>query len=213
MGPDKDIIPEEKLLRLIENPSTIIPRRRQKKFIPALSYKGLQAAAIKDFTLIFTKPYILQRLLTGFSVGLTVFLIFDFLKGRQEIDKIGLLKSKDFAPIKIDVSAPLRPLPLSEYMQAVSSRNIFLAPSVVIKKTDAEEAPSPPKITIKDLISQLKLVAVIWSEGNPQVMIESAALNKTFLLNKGDTIDKLKIKDIKKDRVILSYEDEEAELL
>jgi type II secretory pathway component PulC len=44
-------------------------------------------------------------------------------------------------------------------------------------------------------------------------MIEDTSVNKTYILNKGDSINGVLIKDIFKDRVILSYQGEEMVMM
>jgi type II secretory pathway component PulC len=60
--------------------------------------------------------------------------------------------------------------------------------------------------------ANLKLVGVLWSENNPQAMVEDTVEQKTHLLAVGDQVAHLTVKAITKDKVILAREDRVWEL-
>lgn len=90
-------------------------------------------------------------------------------------------------------------LNIQEYLNEISKRNIFL-PIEMKNATGQELTPD-----FSQLVQDLKLVGVIWSS-NPEVMIESTKENRTYLLKKGDTFSKFKIKDITRSSAILEMD-------
>jgi len=90
-------------------------------------------------------------------------------------------------------------LNIQEYLNEISKRNIFL--SIEMKNALGQELT--PDFT--QLVQDLKLVGVIWSS-NPEVMIESTKEKRTYLLKKGDTFSKFKIKDITRSSAILEMD-------
>jgi type II secretory pathway component PulC len=71
-------------------------------------------------------------------------------------------------------------------------------------------APKPNPI-IEDIITAYRVVGIIWSE-SPQAILEDTKTNSTTLVNRGALLKGARIKDILKDRVILSYDNKDIEL-
>jgi len=208
---EKKITPEEKLLKLIENPTVVdLPKRALKKI--GFSFSGIKKwlAAIKD---IGPKKKIEELLTPGFvnralmviSVVLTLYLVFDFFKESPNLNKVYALGSTKQARQKKTELASI--LNFSDYIDQINQRDIFHFKSV--KK---EEPALQTKEMFLSLLSNIRLVGIIWGKF-PQAMIEDKQENKTLLLNPGDEIGKIKIKQILRDRVILGYEDLEMELM
>ena len=217
--PEK-ITPEEKLLKLIENPGKgtgdlKIRRPFNKRAILNLfSFKQLKA----NFRSLGRsgeklKPFLLNlkfvnRFLAGVAVVMILFLVFDFIAGRPTLSNVYIYaKETQTASQAFKISPLQNAVNLSDYQSLIDTRDVFHFEP--LKK--AEATPEAMEI-IKAEAAQLKLVGIIWSK-NPQAMIEDIKESKTSLVNEGDTIGKLTIKRILKDKVILSYENEEFELL
>ena len=69
-----------------------------------------------------------------------------------------------------------------------------------------------PVVELKKFSDGLKVVGIIWSDA-PQAIIEDSQDAKTYLLNRGSKIKGARVKDILKDRVILSYDGQQVELI
>jgi type II secretory pathway component PulC len=206
---EKKQTPEEKLLRLIENPGKdikdVLPRRRGFRF---------NLAWIRNIRLPKGKlqPYLLFNLktinkgLVVVSVLITLYLIIDFIKERPDLNQIYASEVLGHRR-DIKTSARAELMNLADYLSQIERRDIFHL--VPLKK---EETIPTAKETLVSLSGNLKLVGIIWGK-SPQAMIEDKQENKTMLLNQGDEIGKLKIRQILRDRVILGYEDQEMELM
>jgi len=64
---------------------------------------------------------------------------------------------------------------------------------------------------LEDLIKNFRIVGIIWSNA-PQVMIEDVSDRRTYLLSQGNMLKGVLVKEILKDRVVLSYDNQETEL-
>jgi len=207
---EKKQTPEEKLLRLIENPThdtkEIKPLKKGLSF--SLSWiKKLSLLKVKDkFKLSLFNLKTLNKAIAVISLVMIIYLVFDFVKGRPNLDQI-------YASSALGHRQEMRPssgsqmLNLSEYLSQIDKRDIFHFTPLKEK----EHIATAKEILIS-LSGNLKLVGIIWGKF-PQAMIEDKQENKTLLLNQGDTIGKIKIKQILRDRVIINYEDQEAELM
>lgn len=212
--PEEKVTPEEKLLRLIENPAQAKDAGLKPKKIK-LKFKFNIFGAVKSFLKTKDKfsPRIfnlgfLNQCLVVLSALIAVFLIFDFIKGRPNLDKIYAYTSGiEEGAVKIKTAAEVKAVEISDYVSQIERRDIFH--SIPLKK---EEKIPEAKELLAVFAQDLKLVGIIWSV-KPQAMIESKKENRTMLLNAGDFIGKVKIKQILKDKVILGYDNEETELL
>ena len=96
------------------------------------------------------------------------------------------------------------------YLEKSRERDIF---RMGVKKPDPVTGFSKgPSQRIIEATKDLKLVGISWSE-DPIVMIEDTKTSRTFFLRKGQDIDNvIKLKAVFKDKVVLSFEQEELEL-
>ncbi len=94
------------------------------------------------------------------------------------------------------------------YLALAQRRNIF-SPIELVKETDVVEEK---KKALQDFLEDLSLVGISWDK-EPQAMIESKEAEQTYFLKKGEFLNNLKIERIYRNKVILSYEGEEAELM
>lgn len=203
------LTPEEKLLRIIESPPQSVHRMRSGRGLAdfKFSFKILKAEYAKKFQ-AFLNLKSANVFLTVLAVITTVFLVFDFWAGLPRTSAFvhleELAKRQGIGDLSIEHLDPL-----SIYVQEITQRNIFALPPPV-KKQASEETPASDLI-VKSLKENLRLVGIIWSEA-PQAIIEDAKEARTYLLNRGGKVKDARIKEILKDRVILSYDNQEIEL-
>jgi len=95
------------------------------------------------------------------------------------------------------------------YLGKARARDIFK----MVLTSEAEE-PQETEITVSKILEasqNLKLVGISWSE-DPDVIIEDTNQERAYFLKRGQKINDLTVKAIFKDKVILSYNDEEVEI-
>jgi len=210
------ITPEEKLLKLIENPAAdkaAKPLAKKSFRLPVnppnlfkFKFARQCAVALADklkFYLVNLK--IINRGAAVISGVMTVFLIFDFIKSAPDLSRI---YSPDFAAApKTAQAQESKMLKLQDYLGEFAKRDIFH----FIPVTKVEKAQEG-KDLLASVTAHLKLVGIIWSQ-NPQAMIEDKKENKTLLVNEGDSIGDIEIKQILRNKVILGFQNNEIELL
>lgn len=96
---------------------------------------------------------------------------------------------------------------VSFYTEKISERDIFRMGLKPKEPVFVEE----PSSKAAEATASLKLVGISWSD-QPDAIIEDTKLSYTFFVKKGSKIGDVKIEDIFKDRVVLSYEKELIEL-
>ena len=207
--PDPNLTPEEKLLRIIESPpDTVRGMRRERRIADfKIDFKILKAKygeKLKEFFNLKAASVVLV-FLSGVA---TMYLGLDFWLGAPRLTNVVRL---EMLAKKMEVGdMTLGQLdPLSMYLQEITQRNIFSLPESV---DQAAAKKLEPKVEIKSLIDGLKVVGIIWSDA-PQAIVEDSKDGKTHLLNRGSKIKDARVKDILKDRVILSYDGQEVELM
>ena len=206
---DPKLTPEEKLLRIIESPtgaaSVPRPQRRLPDLRQTLKLLAEQyAPKLKELLNLKT----INAVIVFLAALATVFLGLDFGLGLPRLASIRRIervaKKWDIGDITIEHLEPV-----TVYLQEITQRNIFALPPPVDQQPVVKKAEPSPVLT--NLKSNLKIVGIMWSEA-PQVMIEDSKDNRTYLLNRGSTIQGARVKEILKDRVILSYDDQDVEL-
>ena len=210
---DENITPEEKLLKIIENPQAV-----GKNKIP-LQHRGKPTGG-KDIFAWLKKIHIDKDSIKNINLGLvnkaalagcaavTVFFLFDFVKfGLQLKARFQGIAAETVVYDKTQKTETIKEANIDDAISMAKGRNIFLFTGGGI--TEAQTPLMPPDIA--QLVSDLKLVGILWSE-NPQAMIENTKEQKTYLLNKGEQIGQIKIKDIFVDKVVLGKDDKEWEL-
>ena len=218
----KKLTPEEQLLNLIEKEEEIkAPTLRRKRFSLFRLFNLKRLWSFVPFSKRILRTQLLRmksglkepnlkvfnKALTSISAILFVYLITDFTFRRPDIGQ--------FDKRPIEVSGPrFKEIPAGEarsflyYLEMVQRRNIFTVLKLQTAETHQEEA----KKVLNTLIQDLVLVGISWGE-DPQVMIEDKKEKKTYFLKTGDMINKLRIDNILKDKVILTYENQKIELM
>ena len=224
----KDLSPEEKLLRLIkgkrkEGEASEKKPETPSEFSPKPSFA--KEASSADPT-IETKPVISNILTKGktldpfktavflliaiFVVGIFYF-IYDFSARKQQspiVDVEELISSgaepaegiKEIAQ-KPTADAKEKP-PAEEEEEPPELRELFGAPVTRETAPVVEEGPS-----IAELAKDLVLVGVITGD-NPQAIIQNKKTRQSFYVYEGEGILEFKVKQIEKAMVILEYKGE-----
>ena len=102
------------------------------------------------------------------------------------------------------------------YEKAIQKRNPFMPPGMPAPSPKAGEEPAPAQAPsnaplINQMIASLKLVGISWGD-EPLAMIEDAESTRTYFVKKGGEVKGMKVQDISKEKVTLTYEGQEAEL-
>jgi len=213
------LTPEEQLLDLIEKggkPEGTAGFKRKRKFFlgfSSLRNQWLSLGKVIKQGLLRIKAglrepnlKLLNKVFLVISIILLCYSIVEFVFGRSAIE--GIYRRR--RPIKgkepEEIIMP-QDRPFLHYLEMVRRRNIF---SPIVLK----EAPKPEdkKKQVQKMAEDLSLVGISWGK-EPVAMIEDRAVKKTYFLKKGDMINKFKIDDISKNKVILSYEKEKVELM
>ncbi len=207
--PNPSLTPEEKLLRIIESPPEAVRGMMRTRRMPDLKFdlkllKEKYCEKLKAFLNLKAASVVLV-FLSGIA---TMYLGLDFWLGSPRLTNVWRL---EMLARKMEVGdMTLGQLdPLSMYLQEITQRNIFSLPEI-IEQAGAKNVES--KVALKSLVDGLKVVGIIWSDA-PQAIIEDSKDGKTHLLNRGSKIKDARVKDILKDRVILSYDSQEVELM
>ncbi|MBU1122703.1 MAG: hypothetical protein ABIH71_06890 [Candidatus Omnitrophota bacterium] len=214
MSKDK-MTPEDKLLRIIEDPSAGKDKSFgifKKKFSESKSMLSSVSLPSSGNISQLLKLRTINKLLAGGCVLVTVFLVayFYYLKGNTDKRLVASeIISSDFSIMK-ESKAYLK-VSLDEGMSSARKRNIF---SFIPPKDDAK-GKSGEDLTEGDiyrLLEGLKLVGIIWSETHPEVMVEDTNEEKTHLLSVGDRLGFMEIKKIYRNKVVIEVEGSEMEL-
>lgn len=214
---EKNLSPEERLLRLIRNKnkgateagaSVAQPshpgRLKQSQFSyhnPLSLIKILfeQFFSIRKLNLILT-------LLVIIGFGYVIFEFVFFKEGKVE----PLKKSEQNYSQKPEIKESPLPAPTTfdYYAERLNKRDIFKpAPG-----QDQAGQGTTGKSNLEELASNLRLAGIILDK-QPQAIIEDTKLKKTYFLNKGDYIGEIKVEDILEGKVILSYGQDKLELV
>lgn len=205
---EPNLTPEEKLLRIIDTPADAVrrmrPQRRLQDFKLSLKlFKAQYGEKFKEFLNLRA----VNAVLVVCAAIVTVFLALDFWLGLPSPEALQRMeqtaKKLDITELTIEHLEPV-----SVYLQEITQRNIF-ALTEALQEAPVPAAPQSPELT--ELTGTLKVVGILWSE-TPQVMIEDSKEGRTYLLNRGGQIRQARIKEILKDRVILSYDNKDIEL-
>jgi hypothetical protein len=238
MATENKPTPEEQLLRLIEGSSaedTLItaqsveaPNRdvvqagtiiaRAKRFFPGMGQNGFNVKT-------------LNRLLVIATLVLAGYLTWEFT-ARQAI------YGNDVKPVSVSTGTR-NDIPVKEgyiYEEIVGARNAFkpvpeekpviVTPPPPVTNTDPSiVVPPPPPTKLDEIILTLKLRGISWEPAPPTVIIEDENISDTHVLSAGELLKtkvtkdgrtmevQIKIKTISRDKVVLSYGDDEKELI
>jgi type II secretory pathway component PulC len=159
-------------------------------------------------------PKAINKVLIVILSLLTVLVIHSAINKRPNIAKITDAVSKiKFQALKKKAIESFKPVAL--YLEEVRKRDIF-RPVPQAQQKVAIIAPKAKKAQakLKEMAKDLKLVGISWGK-SPKAMIRSQKEQNTYFLRQGQMIGTtgIEVKTIFKDKVIISYQGEEMELL
>jgi len=204
---DKDrVTPEEKLLKIIENPELSTRKRPAqdeiaRKFnnlLARLKNLRLDIAAIRrvDVRTVNKAMAGLCAIITLFLIG---YLLHDKLYFAKRFKNITAEPAASVAGREAAMNIDVK---LDDVLAQAKKRNIFTLLPPKEKTFERADINGPV---------ELKLVGVLWSD-NPQAMIENTKEQKTYFVSAGDKIGVVIVKSILRNKVILGKDSEEWEL-
>ncbi len=227
--------PEEQLLKLIEGqgaagagPQPVKPRSARKpmdlfggikKFSGVFEYwknnfqrknssgAALQLEAVLDIKWLNRALIVMVMLTLGYLI---VDLSF-FKPGRKDFfSRVGV--SEPVFSAAPGIGAPMKES--SYYLDAIKRRNPFLPPGAGSPAPENPEdgvASAGAANIINEMLQGYKLVGISWGD-EPLAMLEETATGRTYFLKKGQDFKGIKVQEIGKERVKLTFEGKEAEL-
>ena len=204
-----NITPEEKLLRILEGPSPLkkkpkVPIKNRVKEIKNLGI-WLKRLRINKNSLKQLDLRTANKILSFLCAFFTFFCIFDFITVDKALkNRLTKIKQQTASLPQDNNSFSISSADIKQIVSQTRKRNIFtlLEPKVETIVTTS----------LADMIKSLKLVGILWSEENPQVMVEDTKETKTYLLSVGEMLGELQVKKILKDKVIVGKDDVEWEI-
>lgn len=209
LGKDK-ITPEEKLLKIIENPGM---QRPKMSILTKINKVKIDAFVLRVKAFRFDRSLIKKlnlriatKTLAVCCVLITIILIFDFLIAAGSISR-RLEKTLQLTNTSIaeEKKTALPILNLEEVITQTKRRNMF---TFLLATAEAQAGENQTRAS---KIPNLKLVGILWSS-SPQVMIENTGDQRTYLLSQGEQVEQVTIKKIFRDKVVLELEGQEQEL-
>ncbi|MFQ5680779.1 MAG: hypothetical protein ACE5GG_01805 [Candidatus Omnitrophota bacterium] len=160
------------------------------------------------------RPETINSMLAGLLVVSLSFVVYQGVFGRPNIAAVTQAISK------IKYRPPRRPAietfkPVDFYLEEQRKRDIFKpSPRPEDKVVVTRHKEVKPAVRLEDLARDLKLVGISWG-ASPKVMIKDNVQGVTYFLRQGEMVGTsgIKVKTIFKDKVVLSYEEQEMELL
>lgn len=213
--------PEEELLNLIEKEGEAATTRfkHKRKFSLGLTalkslpsslgadiFKGLQrfGRGIREPNL-----KVLNKIFFVVVIALLGYFISDFGFDRPDMEEIWA-KSRKLSMREGSKKETTRETrAFLHYLEMVNRRNIF---SPVTLKKEAKK-PEVEEEQLHSMAQELSLVGISWDAKTPLAMIEDKKSEKTYFLKKGEAINRFRIEDILKDKVILTFEGKKIELM
>lgn len=202
--------PEEKLLRIIESPGGAprnLPRARMNVQAGSLFFKAWVAHYRTNLKKSITLKAVKQAVM-ALCAAATVYMLVDFFMGMPHGNLVQRLEKAaqkgNIGNISIEALNPL-----SLYVREIGQNNIFslsepVAPAPVAQQPVVDE-------TLKAMVKTFRVVGIIWSD-IPQAVIEDTKEGRTYSLVRGNLLKDVRVKEILRDRVILSYDNQEIEL-
>ena len=231
----ENISPEEKLFRIIQEgkdnpPEKKEPKKKEQKpfmdgikqFFAGIKFKpqaeetspaaGEAARAIPlPFALNDAELKKINRML-AILLGVVMLFAFYYLMARRPSMR-EFSESASGLQFEMAKRKPIEAFkPLSFYMERVEKRNIF-QPAPKVKK-EVVVIKEPPRKKLAELASDFTLQGISWGEV-PKAMIMTGVDEQIFFLKEGQKIGitGITVKSIMRDKVMISYGEEEMELL
>lgn len=189
-----NILPEEKLLRLIRKEKKADREPERKDSLAKMSSK----AGVK-FSSLNPKKIILTAFIAS-SLYLIISLIYPLLVVKKNI----LPEVKPEAVVEPKAETIEGPKPYDFYLKGIKEREIFGSSQIAV-------VTKPASTINTDLVKDISLVGIVAGE-TPQAIIEDKKTQKTYYLTKGQFIGEMQVEDIQEGKIILNYKGERFEL-
>ncbi len=209
--------PEKQLLKLIEEPNAAAGRAVSRK-APALSLAGLSAwtTVLRDplglLRRVWSGPLEIKRVnaaLAFVALGMGIYFVFNAVTLAMRLSAVPTFSvSASAAAGALKTAAALQPL--AYYLEKTSARDIFKIGPKEPEPAPAGETAAGPTPQ-ENVLAKFKLVGISWSD-NPDAMIEDSSSHKTYFLKRNQVVEGVRVQAIFKDKVILTYGGQEAEL-
>ncbi|MSR77222.1 MAG: hypothetical protein EXS63_03200 [Candidatus Omnitrophica bacterium] len=231
--------PEEQLLKLIENPGLDsknpqkgkgTPKTGKRKFsLPGIPWGKLfsvsrnQAPKRSSVAVEDANPFAYIKGVNAFLIagvlvcGIYLALDLSILKGdpKKFLSQVSLNDSA-FSSREGDKGEKAQH-DVKYYHDMMARRNPFML--MTGKLAEKEEAKpevlsvsQPKSDKMAKIMQSIKLVGISWTNTSPLAMIEQTESGKTYFLKRGQEINGLKVQNIEKEKVTVTYEGEEASL-
>ena len=208
---EEKITPEEKLLKIIENPAIEKSKGRagaaKSIAVPAPAFAAFLRGLLANKEISrYISLQTANKALAVVCACLTVYALYNYLAFNNGLAKKYEKITTDTAVYKPSAQTMVIPeVNAEDLISDYRARNIFsFTPPGVAEKSAQQK-------DISQLASNLKLVGVIWSD-TPQAMIEDAQGGKTYLVSAGEYVGQLKINKITRNSVFIGKDQEEWEL-
>ena len=238
--PEESITPEERLLKLIRRKGNVSshaaepvkpppaasqePSAKKAPFRPGRFQIFKNLPPLPSFPVFRKKPVLtsevpflaydlfntsylflrVERLLMGL-VGLAfLFLLATRLVPHREMTAASLLE-KPF-PKEVSVKKGAEPKPYDYYGNVIEHRDLFQA------GVSSRETRGIPASAVGSRLKDFALIGII-SGKTPQAIIEDKKESKTYFLKEGELVGDLRVEQILDEKVILSYEGEQFDLV
>ena len=99
--------------------------------------------------------------------------------------------------------------PVEEYLSAISRRDLFQPDSESASRPT--DAPALPKTSIEEVLNNLQLVGIAWGT-YPEAMLRDKKGGRTYFVKQGDTFERVLVKEILQDRIVVEYGGQSKEL-
>jgi len=224
MAPERPLTPEKQLLRLIEEPKA---RSAPKIEAQAIKYHSQSLFSFgawlgrisflkdrfRDLTSAEKSHFDIVKVING-SLGAVIVILLSYFVSSFSM---ALINQKKTSSLEAGTLGQVKPSATSAipsnlkdatyYLDKVTQRNIF---KIGAKKI--AEAPGRGDISrVMEMTQNLKLVGISWSN-DPDAMIEDTKTTRTFFVKRGQMISEVKVKDIARDKVVLTYDGEDIDL-
>lgn len=212
---NENVTPEDKLLKIIEDPSSAGKEKRFSALTEKLNYARDIKKRIVSFWeggcfLNFFTLRTLNKFLIGVCAAAFVFLIFyfNYRKGKLADRLLDIEIGKNGFNLSVPEDRALA-VSLDDMLSRAKQRNIF---SFVPPPDEEEEVKEEDEQKTTETLADIKVVGIIWSETKPEVMLESVKEVKTFLLREGENMGEVKVKKIYKTKVVVELAGKEWDL-
>ncbi len=156
---------------------------------------------------------LVNKILTVLLIGLTVLVVHCVLNKRPKVSQItGAIAKIKFQAIKKGAIEKFKPVEI--YLEQVKKRDIFKPSPRPKRKIAVISGAKEARAKLKEIVKDLKIVGISWGK-TPKAMVRSKKEQSTYFLREGQMIGAtgIEVKTILKDKVIITYQGEEMELL